>query len=546
MKDLHTLISGFHVASCEPYKQCWIKAKLTTQDDLIPLATALKADGLTSLITVSPTDFLDDNRLELNYFFEDLLTRRNAWIKVDIPRELAACQIPSLTPLFPSVNWHEREAFSTFGVRFIGHPALENIFISEDFIGKFPFRKGFDWQAHEANLIENMACIVQGFEREHAINDARMGKGSHTTLNWGPTHPASGPLRLRVEVDGEDIISVKPDVGYVWRGLEHLVEGKDFVGALVAIERICFMDNTNAMICYAQAVEEIAGKPITPFASMMRVMLGEIGRVVSHLMGIGGFFNTMGLVTLQMWALDVREYFLDVLEDYSGARIATASIEPGGVRYPLKLELLVTLEAAIAKYEATRSEFYAIFINNPTMQSRATEVGIITPEMVLNNGLCGVVARASGVKTDIRLDEPYAAYDKINMTYMLAEQGSAKNRFEVLFKEVDQSMDILKQAIADLRRGIESGDYRPEKDAMVRIPKKLPNGEAVSRVEWSRGELMMHLVTRKTDETPYRLKIKAPSVNHTMMLENLLAGKTLSDIPLVFGSLYICQGDLDR
>ena len=547
MNNLQTLISQFNVATVEPYKQVWLKAKLHSSCALLPLASALKREGLTSLITVSPTDFPDENRIELNYFFEDLLTRRNAWIKVDIPRNLEACEIESLTPLFPSVNWHEREAFSTFGVRFIGHPELNNIFISEDFFGKFPFRKGFNWQAHEANLIENINCIVEGFEREHDANDARMGKNcSHTTLNWGPTHPASGPLRLRVEVDGEDIISVKPDVGYVWRALEHLVEGKDFVGALVAIERICFMDNTNAMICYAQAVEEIAGKPITPFASMMRVMLGEIGRVVSHLMGIGGFFNTMGLVTLQMWALDVREYFLDVLEDYSGARIATASIEPGGVRYPLKLALLETLEAAIAKYEATRSEFYAIFITNPTMQSRATKIGIVTPEMVLTNGLCGVVARASSVKTDIRLDEPYAAYDKIDMTYMLAEQGSAKNRFEVLFKEVDQSMDILKQAIANLRQGIESGDYRPEKDAMVRIPKKLPDGEAISRVEWSRGEMMMHLVTKKTSETPYRLKIKAPSVNHTMMLEMLLKGQTLSDIPLIFGSLYICQGDLDR
>jgi NADH:ubiquinone oxidoreductase subunit D/NADH:ubiquinone oxidoreductase subunit C len=547
MKDLQALISQFDVLSVEPYKSVWLKVSLKTASDLLPLAAVLKAAGLTSLVTVSPTDFPDDNRIELNYFFEDLLTRRNVWLKVDVLRDLDACQIDSLTPLFPSVNWHEREAFSTFGVRFIGHPNLDYLFVSEDFYGQFPFRKGFDWQAHEANLIDNMNCIVEGFEREQAENDQRMGTaGSHTMLNWGPTHPASGPLRLRVEVDGEQIVSVKPDVGYVWRGLEHLVEGKDFIGALVAIERICFMDNTNAMLCYAQAVEEIAGKPITPFAGMMRVMLGEIGRVVSHLMGVGGFFNSMGLVTLQMWALDVREYFLDVLEDYSGARIATASIEPGGVRYPLNPELLITLEAAIAKYAATRDEFYTIFINNPTMQTRATQVGIVSPDTVCTMALTGVVARAAGVKTDIRLDEPYAAYDKIDMTYMLADNGSARNRFEVLFKEIDQSMSILTQAISDLRRGIEAGEYRPDKDHLVRMPKKLPDGEAISRVEWSRGEMLMHLVTKKTSETPYRLKIKAPSVNHTLMLESLLIGHTLSDIPLVFGSLYICQGDLDR
>ncbi len=499
MEKLKELIGTFDVAYVENYKKVWIKAKLNKASDLLGVAQALKDEGLKSLVTVSPTDFPEENKFEMNYFFEDLLTRRNAWIKVDIPRELDRCEIDSLTPMFPGANWHEREAYSVFGVKFTGHPELEYFLISQDYYGKFPFRKGFDWKAHEANLIENMNTIFESFENEHVENEKRIGHaGSRTMLNWGPTHPASGPIRLKVEVDGEDIISVKPDIGYVWRALEHLVEEKDFIGALVALERICFMDNTNSMLCYAQAVEEIAGKEITPFAAMMRVVLGEIGRIVSHLMGMGGFFNNMGLMTLFMWALDVREYFLDVLEDYSGARIATASIEPGGVRYPLDVNLLDTLEKAIQKYEDTRTEFYTIFLKNPTMKMRAAKTGIITAEEVESFALCGIVARASGVKTDIRLDEPYAAYDKIDMDYMTAENGSAMNRFEVLFKEMDQSMSILKQAIADLRRGIESGEYDPQKDHMVKIPKKLPAGEAISRVEWSRGELMIHLVTQDT------------------------------------------------
>jgi NADH:ubiquinone oxidoreductase subunit D len=180
------------------------------------------------------------------------------------------------------------------------------------------------------------------------------------------------------------------------------------------------------------------------------------------------------------------------------------------------------------------------------MKLRAKTLGVISPERVHSHGLCGIVARASGVKTDIRLDQPYAGYAKLQMDYMLSEGGAAFNRFEVLFKELDQSMSLLRQAIADLRQGVEAGIYHPEKDCMVRIPKKLPDGEAISRVEWSRGELLMHLVARKGETNPYRLKIKAPSVNHTMMLSELLQGETLSDIPLVFGSLYICQGDLDR
>jgi NADH:ubiquinone oxidoreductase subunit D/NADH:ubiquinone oxidoreductase subunit C len=547
MQNIKNILNNFDIEYIEDYKKTWIKTKLKSALILVEVAKALKSEGLKSLVTVSPTDFIDENRIEMNYFFEDLNTNRNVWLKVDIPRELEKCEIDSLTPYFGGANWAEKEAYSVYGVKFIGHPELEFFLISQDYYGKFPFRKDFDWKAHEANLIENMNAIMDDFNDEVVQNEKNLDNfSSETTLNWGPTHPASGPIRLKIKSDGEEILSVKPDIGYVWRALEHLVEEKDFINSIVAVERICFMDNTNSMIGYSQAVEEIANKQITEFAEMMRVLLGEIGRIVSHLMGMSSFFNNMGLMTLFMWALDVREYFLDVLEEYSGARIATASIEPGGVRYPLNMKLLETLEKAIAKYEQTQSEINAIFINNPTMKLRASKVGIITKKEVEEFALCGIIARASGVKADVRLDEPYAGYSKIKMDYMLNENGSAMSRFEILFKEMNQSMLILKQAIADIRLGVKEERYNPEKDHLVKIPKKLPAGEAISRVEWSRGELLFHLVTKEKATSPYRLKIKAPSVNHTMMLDHLLRGETLSEIPLVFGSLYICQGDLDR
>jgi NADH-quinone oxidoreductase subunit C/D len=525
--------------SVESYKRVWKKGRLADSGKILETAEQIKNLGYRTVITISPTDFLAENRFEINYFFSDLIENRHLWIKTDISREEA--KIDSITPLFAGANWHEREAFSTFGVEFTGHPNLEPIIVSSDFYGKAPFRKDFDEKAHEDAVNEKLNEIYENFEDEFSQTD-----GSVTTLNWGPTHPASGPLRLRVDVDGEEILKVRADIGFVWRGLEHLVEKKDFIGAITVVERICFMDNTNSMLCYALAVEEIVGKKPTPFADMVRVMLGEIGRIVSHFMGIGGFFGTMGLHTLQMWAMDSREYFLDVLEDYSGARIATASIEPGGVRFPLKIETLHTLEKAIEYYESKRDEFHGIFLKNPTMRKRATHVGVISADEVHQFSMAGVVARASGVATDIRKDEPYSAYEKIDFSVITRESGSARDRFEVIFSEIDESIKILKQAVADLRDGIANGSYNPEKDHLVKIPKKLPAGESIARVEWARGELMMHLVVEEKAKTPYRLKIKAPSVNHTMMVERLLEGDTISDIPIVFGSMYICQGDLDR
>jgi NADH:ubiquinone oxidoreductase subunit D len=170
----------------------------------------------------------------------------------------------------------------------------------------------------------------------------------------------------------------------------------------------------------------------------------------------------------------------------------------------------------------------------------------LSAEDIHTYGLSGIVARASGVKTDIRLDEPYAAYDQVEMEYITTSDGTAADRFTMLFRELKQSVNIIKQAKRRIEEGVASGEFAPTKDHMVKVPKKLPAGEALSRVEWARGEVLMHLVTEEKAKSPYRLKMRAPSFNHTMMLNKLLEGKTLSDVPLVFGSLYVCQGDLDR
>jgi NADH:ubiquinone oxidoreductase subunit D/NADH:ubiquinone oxidoreductase subunit C len=547
MEALKQQLEQFNMEYVENYKPVWLKAKLSSSDDLVKVAEALKKVGLKSLSTVSPTDFPEENRMEINYFFEDLVTKRNVWLKCDIPREVEECKVTSLTPLFPSANWHEREAYSMFGVTFTGHPDLRPIIVSEDFVGKTPFRRDFDWDKHEEDIVNNMKKIVKSFKDEQASNEINLdADSSETVLNWGPTHPASGPIRLRIHCDGEEIISIDPDIGYVWRALEHLVTKKDFVGAIVAVERLCFMDNINSMVGYCMAVEEIAGTEITEFAKWMRVLLGETARVSSHFMGLGGFFNNLGLHTLGLWNMDVREYFLDFLESYSGARIATAAIEPGGVRYGLDMTMFDELQKALDKFDATIEDTYMIFGNNPTMKLRAKEVGILSAEEIEIFGLSGIVARGSGVRTDIRIDEPYAAYDQIKMDYITREGGAAVDRFDVLFEELRQSVNIIKQAKKHIEEGVASGEFNPTKDHMVKVPKKLPKGEAISRVEWARGEVLMHLVTEEKAKSPYRLKMRAPSFNHTMMLNHLLAGETLSDVPLVFGSLYVCQGDLDR
>ena len=548
-EKLKEILNKFDMEYVEDYKNTWVKAKLKNKEDLLPVVKALKEAGVKTCSTVSPTDFIDEDKIEVNYFLEDLKNKVNVWLKVDLPRNLEECEIDSITPEFPSADYHELESYSTFGVKFKGHPNLRYFLISRDYYGKFPFRKDFDWKAHEENLIENIGDITEEYFEEYDEHEKTIGhEGSETVLNWGPTHPASGPIRLKVYADGETVKKIEPDIGYVWRALENLAERKDFIGTIVAVERICFMDNPNPMICYSQAVEEIAGKEITEFAKYMRVILGETGRIASHLISMGGFFGTMGLVTFMMWNLDAREYFLDVLEDYSGARIATACIEPGGVRYPLEdyKAWFAQLNRAIKKWEEIRPDIQDIFLKNPLMTTRAKGTGIFTKEDVEELYLAGPIARATGYKVDVRIDEPYAGYGELEMDYVTCENGDAKDRLEIIYKEIDQSIDLIKQAMAKIEAGIEAGEMDPKKDHLVKMPRRMPKGEAVSRIEWARGEILMHLVTGEKSTSPYRLKIKAPSVNHTMVLDKLIRGKSLSDIPLLYGSMHICQGDLDR
>jgi len=549
MENIKNILKKYETEYIEDYKKTWVKAKLKNKKDLLNVIKELKEAGVKTCSTVSPTDFIDENKIEVNYFLEDLFGKKNVWLKVDVDRELENCEIDSITPLMPSANWHELEAYSTFGVKFLGHPNLRYFLISRDYYGKFPFRKDFDWREHEKNLVENINSITEEYFEQYDENEKSIGhESSRTILNWGPTHPASGPIRLKVHINGEIIEKIDPDIGYVWRALEHLAERKDFIGTIVAVERICFMDNPNPMICYAQAVEEIAGKEITEFAKYMRVILGEIGRIASHLISLGGFFGTMGLQTFMMWCLDIREYFLDVLEDYSGARIATACVEPGGVRYPLDdyEKWFDTINKAIKKFEDTKDDITDIFMKNPLMNTRAKGNGIFTLNDVAEYYLAGPIARASGAKIDVRIDEPYAAYDKLEMDYVTCENGDAKDRLYIIFKELEQAMDLIKQAMKKIEEGVKAGEMDPKKDHLIKMPRRMPAGEAVSRVEWARGEMLMHLVTGEKSTSPYRLKLKAPSVNHTMVLDKLLKGKTLSDIPLLYGSMHICQGDLDR
>jgi NADH:ubiquinone oxidoreductase subunit D len=273
-------------------------------------------------------------------------------------------------------------------------------------------------------------------------------------LNWGVQHPASGPMRLKVWVDGDEVVKVDPDIGYVLRLLEKLVEYRSWINAIVNVERACFIDNFGTMTGYSIAAEKIAGVEVPKKADYVRTILCEAGRIVSHLIGLGSFVGVLGVHTPMQWALIAREKFLDAFEVYSGQRIATASIVPGGVRYEPTGKFIEKIITAIDFLEKEFIPRYGeVFIDNPTLKIRSKDVGVIPKEKAVELGLAGPALRASGWTSDVRKDYPYAAYGELNFKVVTKQEGDCYFRYLVIWEELIESAKIIRQAIEGFPEG---------------------------------------------------------------------------------------------
>jgi len=361
-------------------------------------------------------------------------------------------------------------------------------------------------------------------------------EGDLMILNWGVQHPASGPMRIKVWLDGETIVKVENDPGYVTRNLEKLLEYRTWESAIVNVERICFIDDLGTLLNWALAVEKLAEVEVPKNVQYFRVILAEVGRIVSHLIGIGAMFGALGVATPMMWVLAVREKFLDFLEHYSGYRISTASIVPGGLRAEPTAKDFELIKLALDELERRWDDYQAVFRDNPTLVERYKGVGTISKDLAIEMGLRGPVARASGLDYDVRKRYPYSSYEDFDFNVIVREEGDAYARFLVVLDEVTEAAKIIRQAL----EGMPEGDKWK-----VKMPKKVKAGEVLSAVEWARGAIE-YFVVSDGGTGPYRVKISAPSFMNIWVLEKIAPGHKLADLAAIFASLYICHGDLDR
>ena len=374
------------------------------------------------------------------------------------------------------------------------------------------------------------------------IKETKMKKN---TLNnyqeflFGPAHPGSGNFSGRIKLDGERIVEAKSDPGYLHRGFEKLMEYRNIWQNAVLSDRICVFEPLAWNLLFAEAVEKLAEIEVPERAKYIRVILAELSRIQSHLIWFGGLSLATGFDTGFKIALGYRDYILDIFSEITGARLYPAGfICPGGLRKDLPsgienriLKVLDKIKEAVSYFEK----------EDPVFESRTKGIGVLKLEDAVRLGATGPVLRASGFLQDIRKSDPYEIYQEIDFTVPVLKEGDAYSRFKIGLLEIEEGVKIIKK----LLNKIPSGPFLNKK-MKVGMPFVLPENEVYVRNEIARGEGAIY-IRGKGEVNPDRVKIKGPSFLHLIpVLEFLLKGAEIADIPVIYWSLNPCPADMDR
>jgi len=358
-------------------------------------------------------------------------------------------------------------------------------------------------------------------------------------LNMGPQHPSThGVLRVLLELEGEYAMHLQPVLGYGHRCHEKIAEHKPAKSFMPNTAR---MDYLGALIYnqgYAQLLEKAAGIEVPQRAEYIRVITAELNRIQSHLLWYGAYLLDLGAFTPIMFAFDDREHILDILEDVTGSRLTYCYHRVGGVSKDIDDKFVSRTRAFIDRLRS-RFPMYEDLVNgNVVLQKRLIDVGELTPHICARYGITGPLLRGTGVAYDIRRAEPYSVYPEFEFEIPTETKGDCMASFLVRFREMEQSLRIIEQALDKLPEG-------PSMAAKVPKKLKLPAGDYNSSVEAPRGELSYYLVADGSD-VPYRLKVRTPSYSNLSVIPETCSGMLLSDVVAAMGSLDLVIPEIDR
>ncbi len=461
---------------------------------------------------------------------------RNCDLRIKVGLDSDYPSIPSIVDIWPSANWYEREVYDMFGIKFTGHPDLRRILMPANWEGH-PLRKEHPARATDMGNFVMTDDYLEQQEEELKFNPEKFGMKRQTEdadfmfLNIGPQHPGThGILRLILQLHGEDIVDIVPDIGFHHRGAEKMGERQSWHTFIPYTDRIDYLSGVLNNMAYVEAVEKLGDISVPDRAKVIRIMLAELFRISSHLVWYGTFAQDLGQMSPVFYMFTDREKILDIIGAICGARMHPNWFRIGGVAQDLP------------------ENWRGIGIYNTT---EAIEWGITGPGL-----------RATGFDWDLRKKRPYGGYEQFDFDIPVASNGDCFDRALVRIEEMRQSLRIIRQCVDNMPEG----NYKSD-NSIASPPRKentmydietlihhfvhvswgpvIPPGEAYSGIESSKG-LYGYYLTSNGNTSSYRTRIRAPSFPHMQMVPFISKGYTIADLLSILGSVDFVLADIDR
>jgi Ni,Fe-hydrogenase III large subunit/Ni,Fe-hydrogenase III component G len=491
--------------------------------DVRPIVAHLRAEFGARLVMV----FAEDRRLRDGVFFNYYVFEKKGsphYLLLRAPVRPDGPEFPSLSAELPSVNWQEREIQDWFGLRALGHPNPRRVALHDNWPDVHPLRKDFP-----------IDTVLPPFEGERHVYRPALGEGVFQ-VPVGPVHAGIiEPGHFNFAVAGEPILYLQLRMFYTHKGTEKLFEKLPIRKAVFLAESISGDSSFSHGTAFCQAIERVAGMEVPSCALIMRTILLELERISNHVGDIGAIATDVGFVVANAHASRLKETLFNLNEQLTGNRLLRGMVCPGGVRRGWNESNIDSLRRAMVGFSYEFEELVSLVDSSESTRDRLEQTGVLRPEKAKDLGIVGVGGRASGVDLDVRRDHPYAAYSRYSFRVPVYEEGDVLHRMQVRIEEVRESLDIIRQALADNHQG----PFR------VPVPPIPSDRCTLSAVEGWRGEII-HWIRTGPDGYLERCKIKDPSLNNWPAIVEAVQGNIIADFPVINKSFNLSYSGTDR
>ncbi len=523
---------------------------------------------LTALDERARSRFSGEPSCDFTVVYHLLSFMRNRVVRLKVPLEGEFPSLPTITDIWPAANWYEREIWDMFGITFAGHPHLRRILMPSTWEGH-PLRKEHPARATEMGPFR-MPPDRQAREQEALQFDPAqwgLSKGDGDTdlmfLNLGPQHPGThGMFRIVLQLDGEEIVEAVPEIGFHHRGAEKMGERQTWHTYIPYTDRIDYLGGVMNNLPYVLAVEKLAGIEVPDRVKVIRIMMAELFRVISHLVWYGTFAQDVGMMTPVFLMFNDRERAFDIVTAVTGARMHPSWFRIGGVAQDLPAGWDRLIQEFLRYMAGRLNEYDKMVMQNRIFKARTQGIGAYTLEEAVDWGVTGPGLRACGLEWDFRKKRPYSGYEQFEFDIPTATHGDCYDRALVRVEEIRQSLRIIDQCLNHMPAGYYKSDHPlttpPRKERTLHDIETLithflgvswgpviPAGEACVIVEATKGNNSYYL-TSDGGIHAYRVRIRTPSFAHLQMIPLICKGLMVPDLLAILGNIDYVMADVDR